>query len=680
MIHRLIIALIALSSVASVKAGEEPSAPLARWSFDSLDELGVEQSTKHPFRFVKGVQDQALMFDGYFTELSVAPEKSPVLGDRFTISAWVAPQEYSYNLSAIINRQQNFQKGYFFGINHLGQLFGAVALESGWVTSISKSSIPLLKWSNVAMVFDGTKGLTLFIDGQEVGHTAAKGPLIPAEAAATAIGKTQEAMTAVMTERDSSRAVKTWMRFDGLIDELEVRGEALSAEDIRKAFEKTTVKNVQPLQFRRMPSGTDEPRPFGAYYTKLEYAPGWDANWQGSDRPDVIVRFDNSPVKLVFWRGTGYIPALVSENGIWMSDQSCEGWAGECFEAMSDKQCRYTHVRIIENSPARVVIHWRYALASVSHKIYKETDTYPGDWTDEYWTVYPDGVAVRNQVLWCDFQNPRLWQFQETIFLNQPGTRPQDNVELEAITFMDMNGNKASYSWENGLPKSFPEPKFMPIEMVNFKSKYRPFSIHPPERITLPFHFGSEKGYSTFPCWNHWPVSQIPSDGRTIKAFDKPSSSSLAYLNADQEQVVRFPDGSVRGRILMGMTTNTIESLLPLARSWNFAPKLETQSAGFTSSGYDPYQRAYQLEKVEPSASELACEIKATPESPIVNLCLVVKNWGDRPAGVEVNGEAIPNGELFRYGLRRELEGTDLIVWLKKTTTEPVRVVLKAES
>ena len=677
MIRKLIVALIAFSSAASGQTGQEQSALLARWSFDSLEGLDVQASKKNPARLVEGVQGKALEFDGYFTELSVPPEKSPVLGDRFTISAWVAPQEYSYNISAIINRQQDFQKGYFFGINHIGQLVGSVALESGWKTCLSTSSLPLLKWSNVAMVFDGTKGLTLYIDGQEVGYTAGTGSLVTAENSATTIGKTQVPMTAAMTEREPSRKVKPFMRFDGLIDELEVRGEALSGDAIRKAYEKTTVKNIQPLQFRKMPSGTDEPRPFGAYYTHLKYAPGWDANWQGSDLPDVVVRFDDSPVKLVFWRGTGYIPALVSENGIWMSDQSCEGWAGECYEAMSDKQCRYTHVRIIENSPARVVIHWRYALASVSHKIYRETDTYPGDWTDEYWTVYPDGVAVRNQVLWSDFWSPKHFQFQETIFLNQPGTRPQDNVELEAITFMDMNGKTASYSCENGLPKEFPEPEFMPIEMVNFKSKYRPFSIHPPERITLPFNFGSVKGYSTFPCWNHWPVSQIPSDGRTVRAFDKPSSTSLAYLNADQEQVERYPDGSVRGRILMGMTTKPIESLLPLARSWNFPPELVTQSAGFVSSGYDAYQRAYLLEQQDPSARELACNIKATPESPIVNLCLIVKNWGDRPAAVKVDGAAIPPGDSFRSGLRRGLEGTDLIVWLEQSTTEPLRVVLE---
>ena len=85
--QHLLIALIAFSAAAVSQAGKRLSAPLARWSIDSLEALGVDPSTKHPFRFVEEVQDKALMFDAYFTDLSVAPEQSPVLGDRFTISA-----------------------------------------------------------------------------------------------------------------------------------------------------------------------------------------------------------------------------------------------------------------------------------------------------------------------------------------------------------------------------------------------------------------------------------------------------------------------------------------------------------------------------------------------------------------------------------------------------------------
>jgi hypothetical protein len=284
-------------------------------------------------------------------------------------------------------------------------------------------------------------------------------------------------------------------------------------------------------------------------------------------------------------------------------------------------------------------------------------------------------VVTRKQVLWSEFEEPRFYQFQETIFFSQPGTRPQDNVDLEAITFMDMNGKKATYSWEHGLPKHFPEPAFKPVEMVNFRSKYRPFSIHHPERFARPFHFGSVEGYTTFPCWNHWPVSQVPSDGRNAQAFDKPSSTSLAFANANRQNLERFPDGSIRVRILMGMTTNSIESLLPLARSWNFPPRLEIKSDGFTSSGYDQYQRAYLLEKSDEKAGKLTCEISASPESPIVNLCLVIKHWGTMPAAIQINGRPVSDKDCAT-GLVRTLESDNLVFWLKVQLTEKLRLVV----
>lgn len=51
-----------------------------------------------------------------------------------------------------------------------------------------------------------------------------------------------------------------------------------------------------------------------------------------------------------------------------MADQSVEAWNDEegCFEHIQDRHCRFSHVRIIENKEARVVIHWRYAPVSVN--------------------------------------------------------------------------------------------------------------------------------------------------------------------------------------------------------------------------------------------------------------------------------------------------------------------------
>jgi len=47
-------------------------------------------------------------------------------------------------------------------------------------------------------------------------------------------------------------------------------------------------------------------------------------------------------------------------------------------------------------------VHWRYALSETKNykRAYPNPLTGCSNWGDEYWTVYPDGVAVRKQVPW----------------------------------------------------------------------------------------------------------------------------------------------------------------------------------------------------------------------------------------------------------------------------------------
>lgn len=669
----IIPSMLSLLAGVIVVSGAEP---LHQWNIEAPAPPAGDDELQGPWSQVAGVAGQALVFDGYRTEIVRKAAAATVPGGAFAITAWVAPQEYSWNLSAIINQQEDFKKGYFFGIDHTGKLVGGVAMEDGWKQCVSESSLPLLEWAHVVMVFDPANGIRLYQNGKPVGENRFAGKPVFAKDSPITLGKTQAPMAPANTERATSKAFKSWMFFDGLIDEVRIHDNALGTDEILRMHDSAHIATPRPLKFRKLPSGTDEPRPFGAYYARLSFSPGWDARWKGSDLPDVVVRFDHSPVKLVFWRGTGYIPAMVTENGIWMSDQSGENFgAGECYEAMGDKQCRYSHVRIVENTPARAVIHWRYALASISHKIMYESETDAGDWMDEYWTAWPDGVVVRKQVLWSKFEKPGAYQFQETIFFNQPGTKPQDNVEDESITFMDMDGATASYSWKDGAPRKFDQgPKFKPVEMVRTKSQYRPFSIHHPERVTHPFTFGWIKGYSTFPCWNHWPVSQIPSDGRKAAAPDKASHSSLTAVNGGQQKLERYPDGSVRVRSIMGMTKGSIQSVLPLARSWNSAPEVKAVSDGFISNGYDAYQRAYLFQKKGENGKSLEFTVAASEHSPLVNLPVVIRNWGTGPAKVEVVGKDASFHEKCRIGKVSNLEGDDLVIWIPVESNAPVSV------
>lgn len=628
------------------------------------------------FTLSNGVQQLPLRFDGYTSEqeiLAILPGSGSL-----TIESWIAPLEYSFNISAIVNKQKDFQRGFLLGINHVGQLVGSMAAGGEWQTCLSTATIPLTQWSHVAMVYTQGVGLKLYINGEPCGEQlfSAASDLYPE--GTLLLGRTQTKMSPAYTERKTSSMEKTWMRYNGLIGELNLFDKVLSGMEIQKNANKSGLMGQKAIDFPQFPAADIPMGTFGAFYTRLRYTPGWEALWRVGNTSDVIVRFPDKPIKYVFWRGTGYIPAVVTENNIWMTDQSVENFVtGECFETMGDKQCRYSHVRILESTPVRCVIHWRYALTGINHHIYSENDNGWGDWVDEYWTIYPDGVAVRKQVLHSPgfVKSPSGYQFQETIFFNQPGTRPQDNIEMDAIMFCDMDGNVSTYNWIEGPPKKFDKSKYQPIQLVNLKSQYKPFSIFHPERVTKPFSFGWIEGYSTFPCWNHWPVSQIKSDGRNASAPDRPSHSSLAETTGCMQIVDFGPDSTVIARQLIGMTTDNIETLLPLAQSWNNAPELILTDDNTVNKGYDIYQRVYQLEqKRKTNEFIITFSILASEKSPIQNLALEIANRDYAPTQIILNGKTLRPEKDYFTGQISTLDGGKTVIWIYCVSTKNVHL------
>jgi hypothetical protein len=123
------------------------------------------------------------------------------------------------------------------------------------------------------------------------------------------------------------------------------------------------------------------------------------------------------------------------------------------------------------------------------------------------------------------------------------------------------------------------------------------------------------------------------------------------------------------------MTKNAAASLLPLAKSWIYPPELKLSGSEFISEGYNFRERAYVV-NCEKGGSNFKCKLMASQESPLVNPAFVLKNWGDSGAKLKIDGRKIKRGRNFRFGHRQNLEGTDLIVWLKTKSTQTVEIVL----
>jgi hypothetical protein len=663
--------------------------PVAKWSFSESDGAiahesvsGHEGKIVGTFAHVSGVSGHGVRFDGDTTSILVPAADAPHLTDTFSIEGWIAVSTYPWNWVPIIDHRKAEEAGYFFGIDSFGHLGLQFAVNGKWQSLASTNQIPLKRWTHVAATFNSTHGSAIYLDGKLAGEMPIQGSMIPADGQGLLIGRVREA---VVPAQWIHPKYPIWFSFDGIIDELEVFDRSLSAAEIANEYDAVHAPSGNVLPYPVLPSGPVTPGRFGAYYATLKYDELWDAPRRVGPDSDVVVRFDELPIRLVFWQGTNYIPAWVTENGKWYSDEFMETWGAGCpdgadCEPMSDKQNRYAHARIIESTPARAVVHFRYGLCEVEHYACANPDPFTG-WTDvgdEYYTIYPDGIAVRKQVAWtsnfADQHGKPGHEFQETIIINQPGTRPEDNIATEALTLANMKGETVTYSWAPESPAKLDRPESPNIQLVNLKSTWKPFQIVAPANALLKPYRTKEKTYSIFQWWNHWPVAQVLSSGISAVAPDKPSHSSLSHIEG---QPYAQTSNSITKLMLDGLTMASASKLLPLARAWLSPPDMKLEGSFWRSQGYDPAQRAFvAICDTDVCTSEFHASFSASTQSPLVNPSFVLHNWNGHNPKLKINGKQVSWGSDFRFGRVHTLEGEDLVVWMKVQEVQSMTVAL----
>jgi hypothetical protein len=210
--------------------------------------------------------------------------------------------------------------GYFLGIDALGHA-GFSLVAGGKRHEIqSAKRIPPRKWTHVAGVYSPHDGITLYVDGKRTAAKKVEGEFVAAEEADLLIGKHSVERKPYGTLRPNATAA-VYTFYDGLIDELKIYNRALTPKAIAEYVSQSRPKAKPPLSVRTLPVGPEGPGTFGAYYTTLKYYEAWDAPWRVGEHADVVVRFDKSACRFVFWRGTSYIPHWVTENGIWYDNE-----------------------------------------------------------------------------------------------------------------------------------------------------------------------------------------------------------------------------------------------------------------------------------------------------------------------------------------------------------------------
>jgi hypothetical protein len=146
--------------------------------------------------------------------------------------------------------------------------------------------------------------------------------------------------------------------------------------------------------------------------------------------------------------------------------------------------------------------------------------------------------------------------------------------------------------------------------------------------------------------------------GRFAVATDRVTHFALAANDASN----KF--GSM---VLDGFTRQPIGSLVALARSWVRPPEI-TSHSGCKTAGYQKETRDFPLisEKVS-----MSVRIAASDESPLVNPCFTVRNWGhDGAAQVKTDGAGVKD---VRQGIIIDTDGTKtMVIWLELAAVSPV--------
>ena len=647
--------------------------PVIKWDFETIKNRGVIEASTNitdtiegNFEWVEGVTGKGLRLDGFTTRVIRKAEDIVKPGAAFTIEAWVSLAEYPLNWCPVITTESDEVKGYRIMIGPYGQVSFQTAINEQWISCTSASeTMPLRKWLHIAGVYEANKEMALYINGVLVSALAIKGSL-------TYPLKTSCKLGMVAVPGRPSNTIRTWgtaetyYGLDGIIDDIKMFDTPLTAAQVKGDFLKVK-PGVPDIQIRRLPSIEKNPGHFGAFYTKLKYYPGWDNLWPVDQDPDIVVCFDNNPAKFIFWRGTRYGPAWVSENEKWMADQSLETWGNGatdiegCFEHMQDRHCRFSHVRIIENNEARVVVHWRYALVSaLDHTWMPDPKTGWECWVDEYYYIYPDGSAVR-KVSWNKGTTGDAVQYQESLPLTQPGERSEDVVENDYVHVSDYDYNTKAVSVDRASQPDNSIDKYT-IQQFNFKSKNKPFiCFEPGNNMWVRWIDG---GY------NHFPVNQARSDGRWAKTTDRPTH----FMSSPCSDPVIHENGNrLYWMGLYGMNGMSMNELVTFGRSWAYAPELLLKGNGCISRGYDKTQRCYQLENNKPYAGSIKLTLKGSKGSPVINPAIMVKNWNQAGAKILVNGKENKN---CKVGINHQLDGDDLVLYILLNEEAPVTITI----
>ncbi|MDW8101167.1 MAG: hypothetical protein RML36_16970 [Anaerolineae bacterium] len=425
----------------------------------------------------------------------------------------------------------------------------------------------------------------------------------------------------------------------------------------------------------------------------------------------VIVEFDK-PWRFVFWDKAQYVGCVDLGRGVWFTSEWCETNSPNdlhCYEPIMDKRLRWSRVQILESGPARARVRWTYALCDMRYRIFHGNTR-----AEETYTIYPDGVAVREVVLWPGTENnhggnANLWQVAEWILINAAGTSPLDFLQLPApFTLRNGCGEVIYVPWP--LPAQDFEPFCrhyprvadweMYVGQIHLKGVPNPFIIICKDQALFPYrlcnackcdhpYFNLFPGRNLYNVYKHWPVTGmedfiewVPAGQDIGRVATHTSFMDVNYaLRRSPRDYIPTPDPGTTWYLLVGAAEEGSDGseLEALARSY-YTPACieihrdpgepdELHRGRVLLEGYDFALRAYTLRK----QGEDRISLTMRPRAPQINPVFLINGWSSPGVEVWVNGKP-----LSANGYQAQIHGNDLTVWIVGQFAEETNFVFKA--
>lgn len=198
-----------------------------------------------------GVQNGALLFDGYSNFIRYSEDDIVIKGSSFSISAWVAPRAFEWDdpnglengndkltsIASQFNKSSN--EGFILGYQRFGALSFQVGIGDRWISLYNTTDkLQKYEWNYVAATFDGSKGeMALYLNGEQIEtkYFFEGSEITPAYDEPLLIGKNNEG---------SSNATASLNMMSGLMDEVKLYKSVLDDTYIRKTYSDIEVPDI----------------------------------------------------------------------------------------------------------------------------------------------------------------------------------------------------------------------------------------------------------------------------------------------------------------------------------------------------------------------------------------------------------------------------------------------------